>query len=58
MSDPLPVSTASNTFEHIKRVNPDSHEFWSARELACVLECIDFRRNRNTRHGVVKFHGS
>jgi hypothetical protein len=37
MSDQLPVPAASNTFERIKRVNPDGAEFWSARELARVL---------------------
>ena len=43
MSDPLPVPAANNTFERIKRVNAASHEFWSARELARVLEYTDFR---------------
>jgi DNA-damage-inducible protein D len=43
MSDPLPVPAASNTFERIKRVNATGHEFWSARELARVLEYTDFR---------------
>jgi len=43
MSDPLPVPAASNTFERIKRVNPDGAEFWSARELARVLEYREFR---------------
>jgi DNA-damage-inducible protein D len=43
VSDPLPVPAASNTFERIKRVNPAGHEFWSARELARVLEYTDFR---------------
>ena len=38
MSDQLPVPTASNTFERIKRTNPSGGEFWSARELARVLE--------------------
>jgi DNA-damage-inducible protein D len=43
MSDPLPVPAASNTFERIKRVQPSGAEFWSARELARVLEYTDFR---------------
>ena len=43
MSSQLPVPAASNTFEHIKRLNPEGHEFWSARELARVLEYTDFR---------------
>ncbi len=43
MSDPLPVPAASNTFERIKRVNPAGADFWSARELARVLEYTDFR---------------
>jgi DNA-damage-inducible protein D len=43
MSDPLPVPITSNTFERIKRVNAAGHEFWSARELARVLEYSEFR---------------
>jgi DNA-damage-inducible protein D len=43
MSDSLPVPTASNTFERIKRVNPQDREFWSARDLARVLEYFNFR---------------
>jgi DNA-damage-inducible protein D len=43
MSDQLPVPAASNTFERIKRVNSAGGEFWSARELARVLEYTDFR---------------
>ena len=43
MSDPLPVPAASNTFERIKRVNAAGAEFWSARELARVLEYTNFR---------------
>ena len=43
MSDPLSVPATSNTFERIKRVNAAGHEFWSARELARVLEYTDFR---------------
>ncbi len=36
-------AAASNTFERIKRVNDRGGEFWSARELARVLEYSDFR---------------
>ncbi len=43
MSEQLPAPAASNTFERIKRVNPAGAEFWSARELARVLEYADFR---------------
>src|ERR1019366_656428 len=43
MSDQLPVSAASNTFERIKRISPAGAEFWSARELARVLEYLNFR---------------
>jgi DNA-damage-inducible protein D len=43
MSDPLPVPAASNTFERIKRVNSQGHESWSARDLARVLEYLNFR---------------
>ena len=43
MSDPLPVPAASNTFERIKRVSPEGHESWSARDLARVLEYSEFR---------------
>jgi DNA-damage-inducible protein D len=43
MSDQLSVPASSNTFERIKRVRPDGGEFWSARELARVLEYADFR---------------
>ena len=43
MSNQLPAPAASNTFERIKRVNPSGAEFWSARELARVLEYTDFR---------------
>jgi DNA-damage-inducible protein D len=43
MSDPLPVPVATNTFERIKRVSPEGNEFWSARELARVLEYSEFR---------------
>lgn len=43
MSDQLPVPSASNTFERIKRVQPSGEEFWSARDLARVLEYSEFR---------------
>ncbi len=43
MSDSLPVPAGSNTFERIKRVNPEGREFWSARDLARVLEYFNFR---------------
>jgi DNA-damage-inducible protein D len=42
MSSQLPAPAASNTFERIKRVSPAGAEFWSARELARVLEYTDF----------------
>lgn len=43
MSDQLPAPAASNTFERIKRLGPAGAEFWSARELARVLEYSEFR---------------
>lgn len=43
MSDPAPVPANTNTFERIKRVNDTGADFWSARELARVLEYTDFR---------------
>jgi DNA-damage-inducible protein D len=43
MSDAPPVPAASNTFEQIKRVNSEGQEFWSARDLARVLEYLNFR---------------
>jgi DNA-damage-inducible protein D len=43
MSAQPPVPTANNTFERIKRTNERGGEFWSARELARVLEYSDFR---------------
>ncbi len=43
MSEQLPSAPASNTFERIKRTNSAGGEFWSARELARVLEYSDFR---------------
>ena len=42
MSNEL-TTPASNTFERIKRVRADSAEFWSARDLARVLEYSVFR---------------
>jgi DNA-damage-inducible protein D len=36
-------TTAASTFERIKRVNERGGEYWSARELAKVLEYSDFR---------------
>src|SRR6266851_455829 len=38
-----PSTPAASTFERIKRVNERGGEFWSARELARVLEYSDFR---------------
>ncbi|HTB85524.1 MAG TPA: BRO family protein [Candidatus Sulfotelmatobacter sp.] len=43
MSESLPAPAATNTFERIKRVNPAGADFWSARELARVLEYSEFR---------------
>jgi DNA-damage-inducible protein D len=43
MSSQLPTPAASNTFERIKRVNAEGHELWSARDLARVLEYLNFR---------------
>lgn len=43
MSTQLPASSANNAFEQIKRINQKGGEFWSARELARVLEYADFR---------------
>ncbi len=43
MSEQLPAPSARNTFERIKRVSPEGHESWSARELAQVLEYLNFR---------------
>ena len=42
MSEQL-TNPASNTFERIKRVSKSGSDFWSARELAHVLEYSDFR---------------
>ena len=43
LSEQVPAPAASNTFERIKRVNQAGGAFWSARELARVLEYTDFR---------------
>ncbi len=43
MSDQNPVPVSSNTFERIKRVSREGNEFWSARDLARVLEYSEFR---------------
>ena len=43
MSEQLPSPAAASAFERIKRVNAAGGEFWSARELARVLEYTDFR---------------
>lgn len=43
MNNPVPAPAASNTFERIKQVSPEGHEFWSARDLARVLEYLNFR---------------
>ena len=43
MSEPLPAPAASNTFERIKHVTAAGADFWSARELARVLEYSEFR---------------
>ena len=51
MTDQQPVPIASNTVERIKRVSPEGLDFWSAHELARVLEYSDFR---NLAAGVEK----
>jgi DNA-damage-inducible protein D len=43
MSEKLSIPSANNSFERIKRTNAQGNEFWSARELAKVLEYADFR---------------
>src|SRR6266705_4084215 len=43
MSDQPPAPAATNAFERITRVNETGTEFWSALELARVLEYTDFR---------------
>ena len=53
MSEQLPAPAAGNTFERIKRVNPSGAEFWSARELARVLE---YREFRNINAAIAKAH--
>jgi hypothetical protein len=50
MSDPLPVPADSNTFERIKRVSPEGHESWSARDLARRLEYLNFRKKSKNRY--------
>lgn len=42
-----PLATTSGTFEAIKRVSDAGDDFWSARELARVLEYSDFRNFLN-----------
>ena len=42
MSDQLPAPAASNTFERIKQLTPEGNESWSARDLARVLEYLNF----------------
>jgi DNA-damage-inducible protein D len=43
MSETLPAPAANNTFERIKRINAEGQESWSARDLARVLEYLNFR---------------
>ena len=43
MSDSLPAPAASNTFEHIKRVNEAGAECWSSRDFARILGYTDYR---------------
>jgi DNA-damage-inducible protein D len=43
MSSQLPTPAGSNTIERIKRVNVEGNESWSARDLAQVLEYLNFR---------------
>ena len=43
MSENLPLAATSSTFESIKRTNPSGAEFWSARDLARVLEYSEYR---------------
>ncbi len=43
MSSQLPVPAGSSTFERIKQTNAQGQEFWSARDLAQVLEYLNFR---------------
>jgi DNA-damage-inducible protein D len=41
--DHTPVSATANTFERIKHVSAEGNESWSARDLARVLEYLNFR---------------
>ena len=43
MSNQLPTPAGTNTFERIKRTNTAGHEFWSARDIAPLLEYQDWR---------------
>jgi DNA-damage-inducible protein D len=43
MNNQSPIPVGSNTFERIKKVNQSGAEFWSARDLARVLEYLSFR---------------
>jgi DNA-damage-inducible protein D len=43
MSDQLPIPTANNTFERIKRVSAEGNESWSSRDFARVLGYTDYR---------------
>jgi len=43
MSDQLPATTTSNTFEQIKRIQPSGAEYWSSRDFARVLGYTDYR---------------
>ena len=43
MSEPLPATMTSNTFEQIKRVQPSGAEHWSSRDFARVLGYTDYR---------------
>ena len=43
MSDQLPTAPANNAFERIKQIHSTGAEFWSARQLARVLEYSEFR---------------
>jgi DNA-damage-inducible protein D len=43
MGNQLPTPAGSNTFERIKQTNSQGQEFWSARDLAQVLEYLNFR---------------
>lgn len=43
MNENLPVPSANTTFERIKRLSPDGQEYWSARDLARVLDYSEYR---------------